>query len=113
MEKKSNIEGKVLSFATYKPKPAQEDALMKLVARHLPKLRDLGFATDRENYIAKSEDGTIIEVFEWASMNAVNAAHQHPDVSDIWEKMTLVAEFLPINRLSELNSPFADFKLLK
>jgi hypothetical protein len=113
MEKKPNIEGKILSFATYKPKPAQEDALMKLVERHLPTLRDLGFATDRENYIAKSQDGTIIEVFEWASMGAVNAAHQHPNVSDIWEKMALVAEFLPINKLPELNGPFADFKILK
>jgi hypothetical protein len=113
MEKRSNIEGKILSFASYKPKPAQEEALMNLVERHLPKLRELGFATDRENYIAKSQDGTIIEVFEWASMNAVNAAHQHPAVSDIWEKMTLVAEFLPINQLTELNSPFADFKILK
>lgn len=113
MEKRSNIEGKVLSIATYKPKAAQEEALMKLVERHLPKLRELGFATDRENYIAQSGDGTIIEVFEWASMNAVNAAHQHPAVSDIWEKMTLVAEFLPINQLPELNGPFADFKILK
>jgi hypothetical protein len=113
MEKRSNIEGKVLSFAAYKPKSGQEEELMKLVERHLPKLKDLGFATDRENYIAKSQDGTIIEVFEWASMNAVNAAHQHPAVSDIWEKMTLVADFLPINQLPELNSPFADFKILK
>jgi hypothetical protein len=113
MEKKSNIEGKVLSFATYKPKPAQEEALMKLVERHLPKLRELGFATERENYIAKSQDGTIIEVFEWESMSAVNAAHQHPAISDIWEKMTLVADFLPINKLSEFNGPFADFKILK
>jgi hypothetical protein len=113
MEKKMNIEGKVLSFATYKAKPAQEEALIKLVERHLPTLRDLGFATDRENYIAKSEDGTIIEVFEWSSVNAVNAAHQHPEVSDIWEKMALVADFNPINRLPELNGPFADFKLLK
>ena len=113
MEKRPNIEGKVLSFAAYKPKPAQEEALMKLVERHLPELRNLGFATDRENYIAKSEDGTIIEVFEWASIEAVNAAHQHPAVSDIWEKMSLVADFHPINILPELHSPFADFKILK
>lgn len=113
MEKKLNIEGKVLAFAAYKPKPGQEEALMKLVEKHLPTLRDLGFATVRENYIAKSQDGTIIEVFEWSSMNSVNAAHQHPAVSDIWEKMALVADFPAINTLTELNGPFADFKVLK
>lgn len=113
MEKKPDIEGKVLSFAAYKPKLGQEEALMKLVERHLPKLRELEFATDRENYIARAQDGTIIEIFEWASMDAVNAAHRHPAVSDIWEKMTLVADFLPVNQLSECQSPFADFKILK
>jgi hypothetical protein len=113
MEKKLNIEGKVLAIAAYKPKPEQEAALMALVERHLPKLRDLGFATDRENYVVKSQDGTIIEVFEWTSMNAINAAHQHPAVSDIWEKMTLVADFLPMNMLSEFKGPFADFKIIK
>lgn len=91
----------------------RKKALMKLVKKHLPKLRDLGFATDRESYVAKSQDGTIIEVFEWASMSAVNAAHQHPAVSDIWEKMALVAEFRPINTLPELTGPFADFQILK
>ena len=101
MEKKPNIEGKVLSVATYKPKPGQEAALMELVERHLPKLRELELATGRESYIGQAQDGTIIEIFEWASMGAVNAAHRHPAVSDIWEKMTLVADFLPINQLPE------------
>lgn len=113
MEKKANIEGKVLALAAYKAKPGQKEALMKLVERHLPQLRDLGFATGRENYVAESQDGTILEVFEWASMDAVNAAHQHPAISDIWEKMTLIADFFPIKELKECNGPFADFKILK
>jgi quinol monooxygenase YgiN len=113
MEKKANIEGKILAVAAYKPKPGQEEALMKLVEKHLPKLRELELATARENYIARSQDGTILEVFEWESIDAVHAAHQHPAISDIWEKMTLVADFFPINQLSECRGPFADFKILK
>jgi quinol monooxygenase YgiN len=112
MEKRVNIEGKLLSIASYRPKPGKEDALMKLVEKHLPKLRELEFATDRQNYIARAQDGTIIEVFEWTSMNAVNAAHQHPAISDIWEKMSLVADFFPVNALDEMKGPFADFKIL-
>ena len=113
MEKKVNIEGKILAFAAYKPKPGQEEELMKLVEKHLPKLRELELAAARENYIAKSQDGTIVEIFEWESMDAISAAHQHPAISDIWEKMTLVADFLPINQLPECRGPFADFKILK
>jgi hypothetical protein len=113
MDRKASIDGKILAVAAYKPKKGQELALMELVNRHLPKLRELGFATDRQNYIAKSQDGTVIEVFEWTSMDAVDAAHQHPAVSDIWEKMALIADFNPLNTLSEFKSPFSDFKILK
>jgi hypothetical protein len=113
MEKKMKMEGSILAFASYKPKQGQETALMELVEKHLPKLRELGLATDRDNYIAKSSDGRIIEVFEWVSSNAVSAAHQHPAVSDIWEKMTLVADFLPMNTLPEGNGPFVDFEMIK
>jgi quinol monooxygenase YgiN len=86
MERKVNTNGTVLAFATYKPKEGQEEALMALVEKHLPVLRELQLATDRANYIARSKDGSIIEVFEWTSMDAINAAHQHPAVTDIWEK---------------------------
>jgi hypothetical protein len=113
MEKKLNFEGKVLAFSSYKPKEGQEQALMNLVERHLPKLRELGLATEKQNYIAKSSDGRIIEIFEWTSANAINAAHQHPAISDIWEKMTLVADFLPMNTLPEANQPFCSFEMLK
>jgi hypothetical protein len=86
---------------------------MDLVKRHLPKLRELGVATDRHNYVAKSSDGRIIEVFEWASADAVRAAHRHPAISDIWEKMTLVADFLPMNSLPEGNEPFGSFEMVR
>src|SRR5215213_8710178 len=110
MERKLNLRGKLLAFATYKAKPGKEDELMKLVQKHLPALRELGLATDKSNYIARSEDGRIIEVFEWSSPEAVAAAHQHPAVSDIWEKMTLVSDFLPMNTLPEGNQPFVSFE---
>ncbi|MDB5231346.1 MAG: hypothetical protein JWN76_2151 [Chitinophagaceae bacterium] len=113
MDKKITTEGTILAFASYKPKPGQEEALMELVNKHLPALRELGLATGRDNYIAKSNDGRIIEVFEWVSGNAVNAAHQHPAICDIWEKMTLIADFLPMNTLPEGNRPFVDFEMIK
>jgi quinol monooxygenase YgiN len=112
MERKVNTEDTVLAFATYKPKAGQDKALLELVKKHLPILRELQLATDRSNYIAKSKDGTIIEVFEWTSMNAINAAHQHPAVANIWEKMTMIADFIPMNSLPEAGRPFPGFEIL-
>jgi quinol monooxygenase YgiN len=112
MKKKVNTEGTVLAFAAYKPKAGQEKAFLELVKRHLPVLRELQLATDRSNFIARSKDGTIIEVFEWTSVNAIDAAHQHPAVADIWEKMTLIADFIAMKALPEAKKPFSGFEIL-
>lgn len=112
MEKNLNTHGTVLAFATYKPKAGHEIALLELVKKHLPILRELELATDRSNYIAKSSDGTIIEVFEWTSQNAAKAAHQHPAVNDIWEKMTMIADFVPMTTLQEGQHPFPGFEII-
>ena len=112
LEEKVRSGGPLLSFAGYMPKEGQEDALLALVGKHVETLRSLGFVSDKTNYVAKAEDGRIVEVFEWVSGNAVNAAHQHPAIADIWEKMALVADFPPMNTLPEANQPFASFKML-
>ena len=113
MHDKMKMEGTLLAFSNYKPKQGKEEALMELVKRHLPTLRELGLATDNHNYIAKSADGRIIEVFEWSSGQAVGAAHQHPAIADIWEKMALVADFLPLNSIPESQQPFMSFEIVE
>lgn len=109
----SDIKGKVLAIATYKPKAGREDLLLMLVATHLPALRKLELATDRPAYLAKSADGTIIEIFEWVSAAAIHAAHEHPDISAIWQQMDLVADFLPLNTLPESEKVFPGFEIIQ
>jgi len=110
--KRIETEGKVLAIATYKPKAGQDKELMQLVEKHLPALRKLGLVTGKTGYLAKSKDGTVIEVFEWVSVEAIDAAHQHPAIADIWEKMTIVADFNPMNTLPESKKPFPGFEMV-
>lgn len=112
MERKVETDGTVLAIATYKPKPGNEDAFMELVEKHLPALRELGLATDKQSYLAKAKDGTIIEVFEWTSVNAIGAAHQHPAISAIWEKMIMLGEFPPLASLTETQRAFPGFAII-
>ncbi|HEY3430023.1 MAG TPA: hypothetical protein VGK39_05045 [Cyclobacteriaceae bacterium] len=111
IERKSSVEGTVLALATYKPKAGKEQELLALVKKHVPLLKELELATNRTNYIATAKDGTVIEVFEWTSTNSIRAAHQHPAVSDIWEKMTLIADFVPVAALDEVQKPFPGFEI--
>ena len=112
MEKYLNTDKTALAIATYKPKAGKAQALYELVQKHLPALRELQLATDRHNFIAKSENGTIIEVFEWTSMNAIKAAHQHPAVIDIWEKISQAADLVPMSSLKEGEHPFPVFEII-
>jgi hypothetical protein len=110
--KKEYMPGTIMAFATYKPKPGKEAELQAIVRKHSTTLRELELITNRSSYLAQAEDGTIIEVFEWNSSDTVNAAHQHPAIIDLWEKMTLIADFVPMNSIREGSKPFPGFKII-
>jgi hypothetical protein len=97
-------------IAAYKPKPGQDAALRELVARHVPRLRELGLVTDRREIAMKAADGTILEVFEWKSVEAVNRAHNHPEVQKLWNEFFAVCELLPPNSVPECATLFAGFE---
>ena len=74
-----------ISVACYKPKPGCEEVLLELVRNHLPPLRSEGLVTERPSILMRTADGTIVEIFEWVSQEAIAGAHQNPAVLDLWE----------------------------
>ena len=66
-------------IVAYRPKPGKETELLKLVHSRVPTLRKEGLVTDREPIIMRARDGTIIEVSEWKSQEAIDAAHKNPE----------------------------------
>jgi len=96
-------------IACYRPKPGHEPALEALVLRHVATLRSLGLVTERAPIAMRSSDGTFVEVFEWASRDAIEAAHGHPVVRQLWESFGEVCEYLPIARLAEASQLFSEF----
>jgi hypothetical protein len=103
---------RILAFAMYKPHEGKENELMDILKEHVPTLKELGLITDRQTAILKAEDGTIIEVFEWASEEAVEMAHRHPAIGQLWGKMGPIASFPPMKDLPEANKPFPGFEVI-
>jgi hypothetical protein len=99
-----------ISVACYKPKPGQEQALLELVRNHLPPLRGQGLVTDREPIAMRAANGTIVEVFEWVSPEAIARAHQNPVVLDLWKKFEAVCEYETPANVSEFQNMFAHFE---
>ena len=76
----------VCVIVAYRPKPGKEKELLELVRARVPTLRKEGLVTDRVPTIMRAKDGTIIEVSEWKSQEAIDAAHKNPKVLSMWNK---------------------------
>ncbi len=99
-------------IASFRPKPGQQDALRAVVREHVPILRRLGLATIRPAYAVRAADGSVVEVFEWMSPAAIEAAHSHPEVLALWERFAAACDYISLNELAEAQHPFAEFQPL-
>lgn len=100
--------GRIVIVA-YKPKPGKEQALKELTKTHVSRLKNEGLVTNREPVIAETADGTIIEVFEWLSEDAIQNAHKNPAVLQMWGEYAAVCDYVPLNTLVESSNMFAEF----
>ena|SRR5690349_12634110 len=100
----------VCCIVAYRPKPGKKDDVLALVRGRVPNLRKEGLATDRQPMIMRSRDGTIIEVSEWKSREAIDAAHKNPNVLAMWDKFFAVCDCVPLNTLAETQDMFAGFE---
>jgi quinol monooxygenase YgiN len=100
----------VIVIVAYRPKPGKEHELLKLVRSRVPTLRQEGLVTDRQPVIMRARDGTIIEVSEWKSQDAIDAAHQNPNVLAMWNKFFAICDCVPLNTLAEARQMFSGFE---
>jgi len=100
----------VIVIVAYRPKPGKESETLHLVRSRIPTLREEALVTDRTPVIMRAGDGTIIEVSEWKSREAIDAAHKNPNVLAMWNKFFEVCDCIPLNQLSESAEMFAGFE---
>jgi hypothetical protein len=99
-------------IAAFRPRAGQRDALHEVVSRHWRVLRDEGLVTDRPGYSMRAADGTIVEVFEWRSPQAIEEAHRNAAVQALWAEFERVCEYVPLAELGEARDLFAEFDAL-
>jgi hypothetical protein len=97
-------------IAAYRPRAGKEARLLQLVKEHLPILRREGLVTDRPALVMRSHNGTIVEVFEWQSADAIMRAHTNPAVNAMWERFNEACEHETLSNLEECHRLFADFE---
>jgi quinol monooxygenase YgiN len=100
----------IVVIVAYRPKEGRENELLELVRSRVPTSRNEGLVTDRVPVIARAKDGTIIEVSEWKSMEAIEAAHRNPRVLAMWDKFFAVCDCVPLKNVPEAETMFAGFE---
>jgi quinol monooxygenase YgiN len=100
----------VIVIVAYRPKSGKEIELLELVRNRVPALRKEDLVTDRAPTIMRARDGTIIEVSEWKSREAIDAAHKNPKVLAMWNKFFAICECVPLKSLAEADDLFASFQ---
>lgn len=100
----------VCVIVAYKPKVGKESELPELVRRRVPTLRKEGLVTDRAPIIMRTRDGTIVEVSEWKSREAIEVAHRNPNVLAMWQQFFAVCDCVPLKTLPEAEEMFAGFE---
>jgi hypothetical protein len=99
----------VMVIVAYRPKPGKQPLLLELTKEHLRILRGQDLATERPSYAMQASDGTVIEVFEWKSKEAIAAAHANPMVQKMWERYAEACEYVPLASVKECSELFAGF----
>lgn len=100
----------IVVIVAYRPKPDREAELLELVRARVPTLRKEDLVTDRVPVIVRAKDGTIIEVSEWKSHEAIEAAHRNPRVLAMWDKFFAVCDCVPLKTVPEAETMFAGFE---
>jgi quinol monooxygenase YgiN len=94
----------------YRPKPGKEKVLLEIVKEHVPILRREKLATARKAIVGRATDGTIVEIFEWTSREAIQEAHSNKVVGELWERFGEVCDFeIPVN-VKEFQNLFSEFE---
>ncbi len=97
-------------IVAYTPKANQEARLLEAVKKHLVVLGAEGLITDKPAYVMRATNGTILEVFEWKSAEAIRQAHQLPSVQALWGEFAAVCDYKKLSDISETQQMFAEFE---
>jgi hypothetical protein len=92
-----------------KPRLGKEIELEELMKTHNSILKAENLVTERDSIIARARDGTIIEIFEWVSSEAMQSAHENKNVLAMWEQYEKVCEYVPISEVPESSELFSGF----
>lgn len=98
-----------IALIVYKPWKDKSKELIDSLLANIPVMRKLGLVTDREQIVAQSKDGCIIQIFEWREEASEEQAMAHPVVQEMWMKVSKMSEFKKPMDIAEFQEQLSKF----
>ena len=105
-----NPDAPLIVIAVYRPKEGKTAELEALVREHMPILLSHDLVTTRPSIAMRAKDGTVVEVFEWKSLKAIESAHTNPAVIDMWNRFGEACTYQKLVDLEESQQQWAGFE---
>jgi quinol monooxygenase YgiN len=99
----------IFVICPYKPKPGKEQEFLEVLKTHIPILSGQGLVREQKSLVLRSKNGTIIEIFEWKSQEAIEQAHKNPAVLEMWKEFDKTCTYEKLADLEECKNLFAGF----
>ncbi len=99
----------ILVICSYKPREGHDEDARLLMQGHVPLLRSHDLITDRAVVQGEAADGTLVEIFEWVSVEKSRGAPAIAEIGAHWKAMSAVMDFVPLAGVPEAKHPFAHF----
>ena len=100
----------IIVITCFRPKEGKDKELLEVIKDHIPVLKTEGLITDRVCHVMRSSDGSILEVFEWKSQEAINNAHTNENVLKLWKRFEHVCDYKTLSDLEESKQMFPGFE---
>ncbi|MEQ9468238.1 MAG: hypothetical protein RLN88_12545 [Ekhidna sp.] len=97
-------------IACYRPKLGKESELEELTKTHHDRLLSEELVTKRKPIVMRATDGSIVEVFEWKSKEAIEQAHTNEKVKKMWGEYAEVCEYVKPIDIDEFQQLFSEFE---
>jgi len=97
----------------YRPKPGKEKDLLEVLREHEQTLRSQGLVTARPSLTLRAKDGSLVEILEWKSKQAVEDAHTNDAVKRMWNRFNEVGDCVSYGALDEAGETYPHFEALE
>jgi hypothetical protein len=98
-------------IAIYKPDAGKEAEFMDLVRQHPGILKAEGLAGTRTPLVLQTDDGTVLEIFDWIDEDAAGKAHLSEAVQSLWAAMGEIGSFPAGKDVAAFQGTFPHFKI--